>query len=67
MNFERNMFDNSVVVIDEAHNFISRIVNKLEKEKPIPFTNRGEKETVAKSLSLILYQQLMVACLNAYF
>ena len=35
-NFTRNIFDNSVVVIDEAHNLISRIVNKLKKEKPIP-------------------------------
>jgi len=60
-NFERNLFDDSVVVIDEAHNFISRIVNKIEKERPIPFNNRGEKETVAKSLSLILYEQLLNA------
>ena len=35
-NFTKNIFDNSVVVIDEAHNLISRIVNKLKKEKPIP-------------------------------
>jgi hypothetical protein len=61
MNFERNLFDDSVVIIDEAHNFISRIVNKLEKEKPIPMNDRGEKETVAKSLSLILYEQLLNA------
>jgi hypothetical protein len=33
--FTRNIFDNAVVVIDEAHNLISRIVNKLKKEKPI--------------------------------
>ena len=32
--YTKNIFDNSVVVIDEAHNFISRIVNKLKKEKP---------------------------------
>ena len=32
-NYTRNIFDNSVVVIDEAHNLISRIVNKIEKEK----------------------------------
>jgi len=30
--YTKNIFDNSVVVIDEAHNFISRIVNKLKKE-----------------------------------
>tara|TARA_Y100000768_G_C23990023_1_gene691787 strand:+ start:1406 stop:4738 length:3333 start_codon:yes stop_codon:yes gene_type:complete len=31
-NFTINPFDNAVVVIDEAHNFVSRIVNKLGKE-----------------------------------
>jgi hypothetical protein len=60
-NFERNLFDNSVVIIDEAHNFISRIVNKLGKEKDIPVDDRGEKEHVAKALSLILYDQLLRA------
>jgi len=30
-NFEDNIFDNSVVIIDEAHNLISRIVNKINK------------------------------------
>ena len=25
-----NPFDNSVVIVDEAHNFVSRIVNKLK-------------------------------------
>jgi outer membrane biosynthesis protein TonB len=29
-----NPFDNKVVIIDEAHNFISRIVNKLKSKKP---------------------------------
>ncbi|MDA9072495.1 helicase-related protein [bacterium] len=32
--FTKNIFDNCVVVIDEAHNLISRIVNKLKREKP---------------------------------
>jgi len=35
-NLNRNPFDNSVVIIDEAHNFVSRIVNKLKKPKTIP-------------------------------
>ena len=26
-----NPFDNSVIVIDEAHNVVSRIVNKIKK------------------------------------
>lgn len=44
--FSRNPFDNSVVVIDEAHNFVSRIVNKIKKPK---------------SISYILYDLLMSA------
>ena len=41
-----NPFDNCVVVIDEAHNFISRIVNKLKK---------------SDALSMRLYEYLMSA------
>ena len=33
--YTKNIFDNSIVVIDEAHNLISRIVNKIKKEKGI--------------------------------
>ena len=29
--YTHNPFDNTVVIIDEAHNFVSRIVNKLKK------------------------------------
>jgi hypothetical protein len=36
-NYTINPFDNSVVVIDEAHNFVSRIVNKIKKPKSISF------------------------------
>ena len=43
-----NPFDNSVVVIDEAHNFVSRIVNKLK----VKDTN---------SISCKLYEYLMSA------
>jgi hypothetical protein len=42
----KNPFDNATVIIDEAHNFVSRIVNKLKKPKTI---------------SYILYQYLMKA------
>jgi hypothetical protein len=42
-----NLFDNKVVIIDEAHNFVSRIVNKLESKKP--------------SLSKKLYEYLLDA------
>lgn len=34
--FTKNIFDDKVVIIDEAHNLISRIVNQIKKEKPIP-------------------------------
>ena len=43
-----NPFDNCVIVIDEAHNFVSRIVNKLSKNKQ-------------ESLSVRLYNYLMDA------
>jgi hypothetical protein len=33
----QNPFDNSVVIIDEAHNFVSRIVNKLKKADTVPY------------------------------
>ena len=40
-----NPFDNKVVIIDEAHNFVSRIVNKLKKPD---------------SLSMKLYEYLII-------
>lgn len=43
-----NPFDHKVVIIDEAHNFVSRIVNKLKSKK-------------TKSLSVKLYEYLMDA------
>ena len=45
-NGEINLFDNKVVIIDEAHNFVSRIVNKMGKPE---------------SLSQRLYEYLMRA------
>ena len=59
--FTRNLFDNCVVIIDEAHNLISRIVNKLKKEKPVAEDNRGEKERSPKNLAVKLYEYLMSA------
>ena len=32
-----NPFDNKVVIIDEAHNFVSRIVNKIKKPSSLSF------------------------------
>jgi hypothetical protein len=53
-NLQKNIFNNSAIIIDEAHNFISRIVNKISKEK--------HKEGVPfKSLALNMYNMLMSA------
>jgi len=59
--FSRNLFDNNVVVIDEAHNLISRIVNKVKKEKDIPENNRGEKAHDPVNLAMKLYEYLLSA------
>jgi len=61
MNYTKNIFDNSVVIIDEAHNFISRIVNKLKKEKQIKENKRGEKEHLPLNMALKLYELLLIA------
>jgi hypothetical protein len=60
-NFTKNIFDDKVVIIDEAHNLISRIVNKIKFEKPIPENDRGEKERAPKFLSTKLYEYLLSA------
>jgi hypothetical protein len=60
-NFTKNIFDDKVVIIDEAHNLISRIVNKIKFEKPIPENERGEKERAPKFLSTKLYEYLLSA------
>lgn len=59
--FTRNLFDNSVVIIDEAHNLISRIVNKIKKEKVIVESKRGEKEHLPLNLATKLYEFLLSA------
>lgn len=35
--YSRNPFDNAVIVIDEAHNFVSRIVNKIKMPNSISY------------------------------
>jgi len=50
----RNFFDNKVIVIDEAHNFISRIVNKLN----------SVSTKSKKPLAILMYENLM-SCTNA--
>lgn len=59
--FKKNLFDDKVIIVDEAHNLISRIVNKIKKEKAIPENKKGEKEKQPTSLSLKLYEYLLRA------
>jgi hypothetical protein len=59
--FSKNLFDNNVVIIDEAHNLISRIVNKVKKEKDIPENDRGEKAHAPVNLAMKLYEYLLSA------
>jgi hypothetical protein len=47
-NFTKNPFDDSVVIVDEVHNLVSRIVNKIKEKKK-------------KSISYRLYEYLMGA------
>jgi hypothetical protein len=60
-NFETNIFDNSVVIIDEAHNLISRIVNKINKTSKFSEKTRGHDRTLPTSLALQIYEFLLRA------
>ena len=55
--FTKNLFDDKVVIVDEAHNLISRIVNKIKKKKGLK--KSSEKEQI--SLSIKLYDFLISA------
>jgi hypothetical protein len=56
-----NPFDNSVVIIDEAHNFVSLIVNKLKITKPVTYDKNGDIVTEPVYLSLKMYELLLNA------
>jgi len=60
-NFEDNIFDNAVIIIDEAHNLISRIVNKINKISKFVEKKRGPSALLPQSLSLLLYEFLLKA------
>jgi len=47
--FTKNIFDNSVIIIDEAHNLISRIVNKIKKEKHVTGEEKRKKKEEGKA------------------
>ena len=59
-NFTINIFDNSAIIIDEAHNFISRIVNKLSKTKRKKKMEEDQPQ-MPSALSLRLYEMLLSA------
>jgi thymidine kinase len=54
-NFENNIFDNSVVIIDEAHNLISRIVNKINKISKFSEKKRFKLEVLSISNLFLLF------------
>lgn len=59
-----NIFDNAVVIIDEAHNFISRIVNKLnglQKKEQEGQQYHRDTNIFKRHLFLSLYQYLLSA------
>ena len=58
--FTENPFDNKVIVIDEAHNLISMIVNKLKKD-PINEDDIQDEEFLPAQLASKLYHYLMSA------
>jgi hypothetical protein len=60
-NFENNIFDNAVVIIDEAHNLISRIVNKINKIAKFSEKKRGPEGILPEKLALMLYEFLLRA------
>ena len=60
-NYEVNIFDNSVVIIDESHNLISRIVNKINKTAKYNKLERGYDSILPSSLALQLYEFLLRA------
>ena len=63
-NKDINIFDNSVVIIDEAHNLISRIVNQLKKmakPKNPDEEEPTEIEDTGLPLSVQIYKDLLSA------
>jgi hypothetical protein len=60
-NYETNIFDNAVVIIDEAHNLISRIVGKLNRTFKFAEKARGPGSVLQPSLAMQIYEFLLQA------
>jgi hypothetical protein len=56
--YTKNIVDNKVVIIDEAHNFISRIVNKLQSSSS---TSAGASSSKKITVSIKMYDAIMSA------
>jgi len=69
-NYTKNIFNDSVVIIDEAHNLISRIVNRISSLK-VPDDKKSKRKfqqvsinrgiESSEELSLQIYHMLMMA------
>jgi len=57
-NYTKNPFDGAVVIVDEAHNLVNRIVNQLSR---MPKRATGIKVAATTPVSLLLYEYLMSA------
>jgi Helicase conserved C-terminal domain/Type III restriction enzyme, res subunit len=60
-NYEVNIFENAVVIIDEAHNLISRIVNKINSISKFNEAERGPGKRMLPGISLQIYEMLLRA------
>jgi len=60
-NYKKNIFDNSVVIIDEAHNLISRIVNKINRFNKFEEKKRTKDTEIYTHIALQLYEFLLRA------
>ena len=61
-----NPFDNSVVVIDEAHNFVSRIVNHIKKAPDDSSSSAAKKGKAAAAAASALKPEDAPVALNLY-
>jgi hypothetical protein len=59
-NFTTNLFDGAVVIVDEAHNLISRMVNKISKSKNFSTRTKGTG-ILPTEISLQIYEFLLRA------
>ena len=59
--FTKNIFDDAVVIIDESHNLVSRIVNKINKLSKFNKAPRGPGTKLQAPLAIQIYEFLLRA------